>query len=300
MRERAPLLERLLARADAPVPIADWRAEAFRLIAPEAQLMPAVAPAALRACASPVPGTWVAVATPVHYVAGMSSVSLHERGILRLEDAEADALAADFNRTFVGTGVSMGRGANGLLLCVFDGPLHVETSDPEMVLGRDVWSSMPRGPDAARLRRLMSEVEMWLFEHAVNEHRRVRSAPAINGLWLWGEGATQEPSPTIRGWTAGEDPLFAAFAPQLDYASAAQPGVVVISDPPGTPEWREAERRWLAPALEDLKEGRARRIELSAGDRRYSVRAIGLRRFWRRPRPWWESLGPRENVDGND
>ena len=31
---------------------------------------------------------------------------------------------------------------------------------------------MPRGPDAVRVRRLMSEMEMWLFDHAVNESRR--------------------------------------------------------------------------------------------------------------------------------
>ena len=293
------MLERLLARADAPVAIADWRAEAFRLIAPEAQLMPAVAPAALRACASPVPGTWVAVATPVHYVAGMSSVSLHERGILRLDDAEADALAADFNRTFVGTGVSMGRGPNGLLLCVFDGPLRVETSDPEMVLGRDVWSSMPRGPDAARLRRLMSEVEMWLFEHAVNEHRRCAPLPPSMACGCGAKAprktVTHHPRldrgrrSSVRGFRAAVR-LCERGAPRRggDLRSAGHAGMARG----GASLDRAGARR--------SQGGTRARMELSAADRRYSVRAIGLGHFWRRPRPWWESLGPGEDVDGND
>ncbi len=40
---RAPLLEQLIARADAWAPVADWRADAFRAIAPQAGGMPAVA-----------------------------------------------------------------------------------------------------------------------------------------------------------------------------------------------------------------------------------------------------------------
>jgi hypothetical protein len=48
-RSRAPLLEQLLARADGWAPVADWRADAFRVIAPQAQRMPAVAAAALYA-----------------------------------------------------------------------------------------------------------------------------------------------------------------------------------------------------------------------------------------------------------
>ena len=46
-RLRVPLLEQLLARADDWSPVSDWRAEAFRVIAPQAACMPAVAAAAL-------------------------------------------------------------------------------------------------------------------------------------------------------------------------------------------------------------------------------------------------------------
>ena len=220
-RERAPLLERLLARADAPVRVTDWRADAFRIIAPQQQ-MPAVATAALRASSTPQPGEWVFIATPVHWLAGMSSVNMPPDGIVALEPAEAGALAADFNRRFGGAGARLQVGREAELLCVFDAPLRVETSAPEELLGRDVWGSMPRGPEAARLRRLMSEIEMWLFDHAVNQNRRRREAPAVSGLWLWGGGAADEQPPVVDGWTAGNDPLFAAFAAQAhDPASAA-------------------------------------------------------------------------------
>ena len=83
---------------------------------------------------------------------------------------------------------------------------------------------MPRGPDSARVRRLMSEIEMFLFDHAVNESRRRREALAVSGLWLWGGGAADEQLPAVDGWTAGNDPLFAAFAAQAHYPSSAGSG----------------------------------------------------------------------------
>ena len=305
---RAPLLEHWLARAGAAAPVADWRAEAFRVIAPDAA-MPAVATAALRAAALDAvdavdavdaPGAWVFIATPVNCVAGMSSVSLPPEGILTLEPAEADVLAEDFNRVFSGAGIRLRRGREALLLCLFDAPLHATSTDPDEVLGRDIWEFLPRGADSPRLRGLMSEIEMWLFDHRVNEQRRERAATAISGLWLWGGGVAHAPLPAVRGWTGGSDPLFSALTgrspdPAPDAAAAgvpavAGPGVVVIADWPGTAAWRSAEQRWLIPAIAGLRSGRLKRLDLSAGDRCYSVSARGKWRFWRRPHPWWESL----------
>ncbi len=288
--ERAPLLEQWLARADCATGAADWRAQAFRVIAPAAEGMPPIAAAALRAGPCDAHGAWVCVATPVHLIAGPSGVSMPPDGMLDLDPAEADALAADFNGVFGGAGISLHRGRDSLLLCSFDTPLRVAATAPEEVCG-DIWEFLPRGADAARVRGLMSEMEMWLFEHAVNERRRARAAPAITGLWLWGGGDADLSLPAVHGWTAGSDPLFAAFAVRAQYPPAAGSGVVVLADWPGTAAWREAEQRWLAPAIADLRSGRLQRLDLSAGHRCFSVSARGRWRFWRRTQPWWEVFG---------
>jgi hypothetical protein len=287
--ERAPMLEQLLARADAPSRVINWRAEAFRVIAPR-QVMPPVATAALHASSGRELGAWVFVATPVHFVAGMSGVSMPPEGILDLAPAEAEALASDFNREFSDAGTHLRVGREGLLLCVFDVPLRVATRAPEEVLQQDLWSCLPRGDDAPHVRRLMSEIEMWLFDHAVNQQRRSRALPVISGLWLWGGGAADLSLPAVNGWTAGSDPLFAAFAAQSQYPAAVRAGVVVIAHWPGSAGWREAEQRWLAPAIADLRSARLERLDLSAGDRCFSVSRRGMRRFWRRSQPWWESF----------
>jgi hypothetical protein len=287
-RERAPLLERLLVRADAAAAVTDWRADAFRCIAPDVEDPPPVAAAALHAAPNAAGGAWVFVATPVHLVAGMSSVSLPADGVLQLEPAEADALVADFNRTFGGAGVQLVRGRGEVMLCTFDSRLEVVTTAPEDARGRDLWAQLPRGADSGRVLGLMSEVEMWLYPHPANAARAARGLPVISGLWLWGGGAVDTALPAVRGWTAGHDPLFAAFAAEPRYPKGAGAGVAVIESSPGTSGWRHVEQDWLRPALGDLGAGFLERLELSRGSRCFSVSARAARRFWRRPRPWWE------------
>jgi hypothetical protein len=291
---RAPSLERLLARADGPTDATDWRAQAFRLIAPEGARVPAVASAALAPSARRAPGSWVCLATPVHLLAGMTSIGMAADGLLEIEPVEADALVADFNQVFAGGGVSLERGRDALLLCRFDAPLRVTTSAPEDAAGHDLWAYLPRGDDAPRLRSLTSDIEMWLFDHAVNRRRLEIQQPVINALWLWGEGAADAEAPTLSGWTAGDDPLFGSFAPVSRYPGTSTSGVVAVPDWPGSAAWHDVEERWLAPALADLRAGRLESIGLSARRRCMRLNARAMWRFWRRARPWWEIL-----IDGN-
>jgi hypothetical protein len=286
LRRRSRPLERLLARADSCTKIADWRADAFRIIAPPTASMPGVAAAALFADQGIVAGASVLMATPVHYLAEMNNVRLPAGGILSLHPAEAEALAGDFNRVWHDAGIRLLGGRGTALYCVADQPLQADTHDPEDILDKHIDSHLPAGPAAPRLRRLMSEIEMWLFEHAVNRRRSAAGAPTISGLWLWGCGPVAASLPTVAGWMAGSEPFFGAFG--MPGHRGADPGVAVIAAEPGAPEWGEIESRWLEPSLADLCAGRIAHIMVSAGDRRFSVSRRGNRRFWRRSRQWWE------------
>lgn len=288
--QRSPLLEQLVARATTAVQVANWRADAFHVLAPGGTPMPPIAAAALLAAAGAGAGAWVCVATPVHLSAGMSSVTLPRDGVLDLGPSEADTLAADFNRVFGGAGMRLTVGRAAVLLCVFDATLEVEMHDPETVAGHDLFGFQPAGTDGPRLRRLMSEIEMWLFDHEVNRARMANSRPPVTGLWLWGGGNTPAAIPAVSGWTAGQDPFFAAFGSEQQWPQETGAGVVVCTQQPGSRGWLEVEQRWLAPAVAALKSGRIKKLELSAADRRISVAAGPTLRFWRRPRPWWESF----------
>ncbi len=296
---RSPLLERLLARADVG-PDEDWRASAFRLLAPGAEAPPAVGAAALHAAlgsdaaaeAGDSPRT-AFVATPLHCVATMTSVHLPPGGVLQLAPAEAAQIAADFKRRFADAQERLIAAPDGSLCCVFDRAVAANSVDPAAMIGSDIHGFLPAGPDGPALRRFMSEIEMWLFEHPLNQRRAAAGALPITGLWLWGGGPTIARLPALRGSVAGADPLFAAW-PELAARSGAVgagksgAAVVVVADPPGTDAWSSVERQWILPSIESLRSARIARIELSAGGRRFRLTSRGLWRMWRRARPWWE------------
>jgi hypothetical protein len=288
--QRSRLLERLLAGADACTPISDWRADALHVIAPQVGSVPGVGAAALYAERGQVDAASVFVATPVHYVAEMHNVRLAADGILSLHQSEAEALAADFNRVWLDAGVRLVAGRRADLFCLLDEPVSATTCDPEELLDRHIADHLPGGAAAPRLRQLMSEMEMWLFEHPVNRSRLAQSTPVVNGLWLWGGGAALASLPPVNGWTAGDDVFFRAFTAGPDLPGGAASGVVVTAAQPGTHEWREVESRWLEASLAELRSGRISRLDLSAGKRCFSVSSGWRWRFWRRPRPWWESF----------
>jgi hypothetical protein len=289
-RQRAPVLEQLLARASQRSPIAEWRRDAFGVINSQASPMPAVAAVALVAARGVSAAAFTCVATPLRLAAGMSTVSLPADGILTLDATEALRLSVDFNRQFgdAGTRLTVGRGA--VLLCEFDRPLQVSTRDPEQLLGRDLLDSQPSGTDGARLRLLMSEMEMWLFDHPINRERTARGLPSVSSLWLWGGGIPLTALPTIHGWTAGSDPLFAAFGDAGAFSSEAGAGVLVSAEHPDEPSWERVERGWLEPAFAALRAKKIERLELSVGAQCLSVGRARWWGTWRRPRPWWEIL----------
>src|SRR5258708_12917569 len=158
--------------------------------------MPAVAAAALRADHGAVDAAWVCAATPVHYVAEMSSVRLPVDGMLALSAAGADSLAADFNRVWQGSGVRMTATRSAQLFCAFDRALQVRTCDPQQVLGMHIEEFLPTGADSARLRQLIGETDMWFFEHDANDALKELGLPRVNGLRLCPRRAPPPPLPT--------------------------------------------------------------------------------------------------------
>jgi hypothetical protein len=77
---------------------------------------------------------------------------------------------------------------------------ELPTASLDRVIGRnpDMW--MPDRPEAATLRRLMSEVQMLLYQHPVNEAREAAGLPPVNSIWLSGCGLRQvesQPAPQL-------------------------------------------------------------------------------------------------------
>ena len=175
---------------------------------------------------APAPGApstlWLA--TPVHLIAGLTSLHLDRRSLLQLSAAELEGFAADFNQTFGGDDPAAALRLRPLLpsgqfLLQAPANLKATTTEPALALVTDLEASLPKGPQAAPFKRLGAELEIWLHSHPLNEARRRRGELPVSTLWLWGGG----PAPT---------PAHGASGPgaRQDSASRPEPATVVFGN----------------------------------------------------------------------
>lgn len=197
-----------------------------------------IASAASRSVQPRPAGCTVWLATPVHLVAGLSSVHLDERGLLHVEAGVRQALAAEFNDVFEGSGFQLeALPSAGFLLSMLDSAAAA-TVDPARLLGASISEVLPTASDAPALRRLSAEIEMWLHDHPANQERARRGRPPISALWMWGGGPPREsvhaPHETELVTTQLADTVPASAirgAALLAATAAPPPGIALGSDP---------------------------------------------------------------------
>jgi hypothetical protein len=134
------------------------------------------------------------MATPVHLLAGLTSLHLDRRSILRLSADDLTALATEFRRVFHDSGFVLEALDSGDFLLFGPEMPVAQTLEPARAMGTSIADAQPVGTGDPALRRLGAEIEMWLHEHPINDARRRRGEAPVTGLWLWGGG----PSPVSR------------------------------------------------------------------------------------------------------
>jgi hypothetical protein len=325
-----PALTRVARFAGVSALPGDWRAWLAGWLgradlAAACNATPAVVAAAALDAAHAVPpasgSVWLA--TPLHLIAGLSSVYLDYRGLLKLDPAMLEQLCRDFDAEFAARGFSLRRlPGGGLLAC---GPHFADlplTRDPARLLGGGIAGSTVQGPGAAQLLMLGAELEMWLHAHALNAARARRREAPLTTLWLWGGGeplaprSLMPPTPTSHPDATfmtvfGEDPVVAGLctlsgarfrAPALSahdilHSGAARTAAVIQlfhTDQPQPATLMELLQHLdecvLAPLVTALKDGVIRQLTLIANDRCSVLTARDGLRFWRRSRGPWAVL----------
>lgn len=235
-------------------------------------------------------------AEPIHLAAGLNEVALVPlRPELELSDRERDAMTAVLREHAAAEGWTLQPSARAWLIGsprAFD----VRTVTPEFA-ARHEWNAvLPQGPEASRIRRMMTELQMLLHEHPANATRAARGTPAVNSLWLWGNGAARpqrEVRPPVcvgmndylrgicalNGWPTPHEPT--SVDAVLASAQAGEAIVCVLEDA----EPARFEREWLVPFVAALKRERIERLELVLDEWLLTIDRWRLRRFWRRPLP---------------
>jgi len=241
-------------------------------------------------------------ADPVHMLAMLDHLRLGEGATLAIQPDEADALTASLNAHFAGEIVFV-PSHPARWHARFTRPIRAATAPLDTVAGESVLPHLPRGPEGARLRAILNEIQMLLFEHPVNQARAERGLPAVNSLWFWGGG--QRPASVHASFDRvhADDVLSQALAhaagieslplPVPLDAGAIRPGrsllVATALDRPArygpAESWRETLRRidasLFAPLLALLRRGRIDRLRIDAPGPRPLARELTPLDAWR-------------------
>jgi hypothetical protein len=255
-------------------------------------------------------GHWL-VADPVHVRIDRDRALLADVGILTLAQHEADLLIASLNRHFAEDGLRFHAPQPGRWYVEASEAPRAEFTALADVVGEDVNIHLPKGQDGLLWSRFLNELQMLLYTHPVNDEREARGEPAVNSVWLWGNGEAGQPAGSAK-LVLSDDALWQHYATLAGTAhdaapyaydglaaAAGQAGSVLLRDDSLLAAaqyrdawgWREAlgqhEERWFAPLLAALKARRLEQLTLVChGEAGFTltVRPADLWKFWRRPR----------------
>ena len=283
-RARLSSLELLAARGRrsraSPQRLERWLQQAFGLEGPVA----AGALSVLGAGGAPGEAIWTR-ADPVHMQVMRDRVVLAPATAFPLARGDADTLCQAVNAHFAGA-IEL-RAIDPSRWCVrLEAEIDVGDEPPLEMAGRE---ATKRPGDA-----LLTEIQMLLHSHAVNEAREARGEPAVNSLWFWGAGRL--PGRMQSRWqsVASADPLALGLARLASAAAGALPAsaAVWLEQAPEDgrhlvilePAMEALERDWFAPLAAALRSGRIGMLSLHVPDAGFSVETVrgDLRRFWRR------------------
>ncbi len=283
---RLPTLERLCARADVRAGPRDWRLWALsRLGCPVGTETPALARFLAEQQGLEVHArTWF-VLTPLHLVAGLSTVHHHAAGPVLLDPAEARALAVALTADFGDEQVAF-YAVGALVLMGIVGALLVSTQDPAPLAGRDLADAAARGPDAQRLVRLGGEFELWLHGRRLTG----RDGRVVHALHPWGHGPGLVTPATVSPRLLTTDPFLVA-AQGASLAANAALDVWSMADLLAQGHsFHEADAIWAQPLRARLRDGEISSVELHVAGRTFAITARQRWRFYRTVRPWWEQF----------
>jgi hypothetical protein len=236
------------------------------------------------------PTVWLAAADPVHLEPRLDHLAVHAQDSESVPPADLRPLIDHLQATLGGDGrLGFARlGGYGYLRAAE--PIATAAVPPHVAHLDMPNAYLPTGAGADAYRRLTSEVEMALHEHAVNRDRQARGLQPINGLWFWGGGYAPEKRSSPLPPLYTDDPLLAGYwlsnsGPVSgwpgDIAACAESGGFVATVP-GKDDTAVLEA-CLGELADLLHAGRLRRLVLLFRDGvEASLERRHRWRFWRR------------------
>ncbi|MCL6263211.1 hypothetical protein [Craterilacuibacter sp. RT1T] len=254
-------------------------------------------------------GHWL-LADPAHLRVNRDRAHLADSGIMNLTQSEADALLSSLNALLQEDGMRLYAPHPARWFLHMPAPAAASFTPLADAIGEDVNRLLPSGEKGLIWCRLLNELQMLLYAHPVNDAREARGEPALNSLWLWGEGDDQKPAFCDIDLLFSDDALMQAMASHAAMPCDAVPytwsalleicaqnRVEVHLERLLAPAryrdawgWREAvqqlEADWFAPLWAALRSGLLSELSLiTDGPNGFEAKLsrADTWKFWRRP-----------------
>ena len=127
-------------------------------------------------------------ADPVHLRADMDHAVLTSSSDMAINKQESEALSLSLNRHFEQDGLCFITLDENRWLLSCKEKIDLETTPLVDAIGRNINFILPKGDDSTRWRQILTEIQMLMFSHEVNESREARGQLPINSLWFHGCG----------------------------------------------------------------------------------------------------------------
>jgi hypothetical protein len=171
-----------------------------------------LAPVLARSAGLPAEQGYWLCATPVHLETRRNALILAGPAALDISAAESAALASTLAAHLRDENVTLHAPRPDQWFIRSDLPCVMTTTGLDRVVGRDVRECLPQGADSRRWHRLLTEMQMLLHAHPVNEAREAGGRTPVNSVWLWAGGTlpAQGAAPYAAVWS--NDAVICALA----------------------------------------------------------------------------------------
>ena len=241
------------------------------------------------------PAAWIAAADPVYLEPRLDFLWLHAIAHDEISPADLGGLIDHLQLTL---GEDQRSGFTRLGACSYlrsNEALATAEVSAAVVDQCNPGDYLPDGPASAAYRNLLSEIEMALHEHDINQRRLAAGQQPVNSLWIWGGGAAPPVVSRHQPPLFADDPLLLGYWASASAPASVWPGDIAscldatsdgfVAVVPPHQHDAESLHDILAKLRRALRAGRVSQLTLLFGDGlQASIRRSHFYRLWRRDR----------------
>ena len=256
--------------------------------------LPIAAVTALGGGLQPSQGGWLR-ADPCEIVVGSHSAYLLGGSHLHLTPAEMDELHLLLNPLLTEEGMQLHMLNNQEWCLQLAAIPQLVSTSPSQVIGKEIQPFLLQSHDA-KWQRLITEIQMLLYDFPVNQRRAATGLPVISSLWVWGEGELPKNRGVMDLQQVWSDdilvcglslltgtPLTKLPASFSQCLSAMKKAGKYLLDLRKITEEDQINAEWLMPILSEIRRRKLAQVNLCFNDGSlYSLNHYRLRPWWRK------------------